>query len=79
MCDRSVTIHNDSNCVEAELICDGKKDCPDGQDENPTLCSTYNCQDDHFKCAKSNKCISITSVCDGTDDCSDGSDEKQCG
>ncbi|XP_058452453.1 basement membrane-specific heparan sulfate proteoglycan core protein isoform X2 [Malaya genurostris] len=55
--------------------CDGKRDCPNGEDENPADCA--NCTDDEFSCDP-DRCIPKHKVCDNERDCDDGSDEVNC-
>ncbi|XP_058821183.1 basement membrane-specific heparan sulfate proteoglycan core protein isoform X2 [Topomyia yanbarensis] len=55
--------------------CDGQRDCPNGEDENPADC--LNCTDDEFSCDQE-KCIPKSKVCDNVRDCDDGSDEVEC-
>lgn len=31
---------NNTNCIEAEMLCDGKKDCLDGSDEGGLCCKS---------------------------------------
>uniref|UniRef100_A0A9J2P3L7 EGF-like domain-containing protein n=1 Tax=Ascaris lumbricoides TaxID=6252 RepID=A0A9J2P3L7_ASCLU len=71
---------NDTSvCIGPQDICDGKVDCPLGEDEKTELCSSYQCSDGQFKCSNSSKCIPKAAVCDGTDDCGNGADEQHCG
>ena len=69
-----------SYCVPWPYICDGKWDCPEGDDElhNHVCIGTHLCQS-MYKC-KSNKhtCLSISKVCDQETDCPDGDDEFYC-
>jgi hypothetical protein len=55
--------------------CDGKHDCPDGDDE--VGCESGVCSDSQFACA-SGQCISIGKRCNGDRDCLDGTDELDC-
>ncbi len=61
-------------------MCDGKWDCPDGDDEyhNPVCSSGMNCMN-MFKCSHSDSsCIHLGNVCDGIHDCPNGGDEIWC-
>ncbi|XDV53810.1 hypothetical protein PO909_022227, partial [Leuciscus waleckii] len=72
----SVFCHETSKCITQSQVCDGKKDCPSGADEQ--LC-IYSCPDpDQFLCKDRRQCVRRTLVCDGYPHCSDGSDEQQC-
>ena len=63
-------------CVREADRCDGKDDCGDGSDEDPTLCQDFSCDKvNKFQCSNY-KCISHFDVCNGVDDCGDGSDEN---
>lgn len=67
-------------CVPLEDVCNGAKNCIDGSDESPTMCTNYT---DKYKCpgylCANGKCLEMHDfVCDGIDDCGDGSDEEHC-
>ena len=70
----------DYYCVPWAYVCDGKWDCPFGQDElNNTVCSGETVCQEMYKCAKVHqKCISIGNVCDGQIDCPYHDDEMFC-
>lgn len=44
-------------------VCDGRRDCEDGSDEEKCPALSGNCQDGHFKC-DNQACISMDLVCD---------------
>ncbi|KAK1884357.1 Low-density lipoprotein receptor-related protein 2 [Dissostichus eleginoides] len=64
-----------SLCISPTKFCDGKKDCPDGSDENCVKRCPYRTD---FRCKDRRSCISKTLVCDGRSHCHDGSDELNC-
>ena len=65
-----------SYCIPYWLICNGKKDCPYGEDE--AACGKFLCRD-MFKCIHDNICVSLRNVCDGIKHCSgSGEDEMLC-
>uniref|UniRef100_A0A182WVK4 SEA domain-containing protein n=1 Tax=Anopheles quadriannulatus TaxID=34691 RepID=A0A182WVK4_ANOQN len=55
--------------------CDGRPDCPNGEDENAPECQK--CEKDEFSC-DGTRCVSLAKKCDGHRDCSDGQDEADC-
>ncbi|XP_045620966.1 vitellogenin receptor isoform X2 [Procambarus clarkii] len=57
-------------CIPSTAVCDGKRDCPQEDDEDCTWCSQY-----EFHCHRTDRCIPLRWVCDGEEDCQDGSDE----
>ncbi|CAI4227388.1 unnamed protein product [Auanema sp. JU1783] len=61
------------DCIQRQKVCDGKKDCQGGEDEE-----NCECEEDSFMCKKGTKCIDMTRRCDGVQDCSDNSDEMGC-
>ncbi|KAM8828744.1 uncharacterized protein AB9W97_004546 [Spinachia spinachia] len=71
----SVMCRHASVCLPQEQLCDGNKDCPEGDDED--LC-VATCPEGDFKCKDGRRCISGTLVCDGRPQCRDGSDEVDC-
>ncbi len=69
----------ESYCRPEHLMCDGKKHCKLGSDEDPVMCAQWNCSYGHWRCADGLQCLPISWVCDGnrlpTYGCRDGSDE----
>ena len=59
-------------CVPFRYTCDGKQDCPLGDDERE--CSNRTCQG-LFKCQSSSMCLHYHDVADGKVDCRDWDDE----
>ncbi len=80
--------NKDNRCIPRSKVCDGKKLCSDGADEDKDLCLDWKCSDGLVKCRDNRKCISgkwrckngtkcinDEHVCDGHIQCPDGSDE----
>ncbi|XP_030833437.1 fibropellin-1 [Strongylocentrotus purpuratus] len=64
------------DCVIDEWVCDGDKDCNNGEDE---LYCTTNYNSSCFECASEYECVNDPSwVCDGDNDCNNGEDELYC-
>ena len=55
-----------SYCIPYRLICNGKKDCPYGEDEDE--CEHFLCRG-MFKCMHDDICLSMDNVCDGVIHC----------
>ncbi|KAI3362051.1 hypothetical protein L3Q82_012395, partial [Scortum barcoo] len=72
----SVLCRHTSICLSHAKLCDGKKDCPEGDDED--FCVTTCPSKEDFKCKDRRSCISKNLVCDGRSHCLDGSDEVNC-
>nr|XP_008280588.1 PREDICTED: low-density lipoprotein receptor-related protein 2-like [Stegastes partitus] len=72
----SLLCRHSSVCLSQAQLCDGKKDCPDGDDEE--FCVGTCPSKDDFKCKDQRSCISRNLVCDGRSHCHDGSDEVDC-
>ena len=64
-----------SYCIPFELICNGKWECPHGNDE--INCHTFSCPN-LFKCKNQTKCIHFSKLCNMNKDCMFGDDESWC-
>ena len=61
----------ESYCIPWTYVCDGKWDCPEGDDEleNPACGRNVNCIH-MYRCRKTNNtCLHIGNVCDGINNC----------
>lgn len=60
-----------------EDLCDGTKDCIDGEDENPARCEGA-CSPGYSKCDDGLQCLKDNLFCNGIHQCHDRSDESDC-
>lgn len=60
--------------ISYNSICDGFKDCPNGDDEHGCLSRKQY----YYKCSFTQKFIPLNKVCDFVSDCENGEDEKFC-
>ena len=65
----------DSYCIPPRYICDGKRDCIHGEDEEQ--CEQFQCPG-RYRCLESNYCIYLHQLCDGIRQCHKGDDEWFC-
>ena len=65
-----------SYCIPMHTVCDGVKDCPQGEDEEQ--CSVFECQG-YMRCKGMNLCLHPNYLCNGAIECSMyGDDEMLC-
>ncbi|XP_077000319.1 uncharacterized protein LOC143669622 [Tamandua tetradactyla] len=77
LCTRSsVPCRDGKGCISREHLCNGRRDCQDGSDEEN--CSHFCNRPGVFQCLDGNKCIEEKYHCDGVQQCLDGSDELDC-
>ena len=71
---------HDSYCIPGTYVCDGKWDCPSGDDEDTkNICIQIRACQNMFKCrGKHHKCISVGKICDNKLDCLHYDDEMFC-
>ncbi|GMT03677.1 hypothetical protein PENTCL1PPCAC_25851, partial [Pristionchus entomophagus] len=71
-------------CIPVLWLCDGARDCAEGEDESEWRCHRHNhtrCAGDQPECGMPDgtfRCILHQWLCDGHADCEDGSDERDC-
>ena len=65
----------ESYCVPLRKVCDGMKDCLEGEDEYN--CENYICTG-YLKCAGIHFCVQHWEACDGVQNCPSGDDEMLC-
>jgi len=76
--DKKFDCHSNNTCIDPKYVCNGFKDCPNGEDETDKICVTANvtCSNDQFQCDKY-KCFHKDWLCDGEQDCEDKTDEGE--
>ena len=69
-----------SYCVLWTYVCDGKWDCPEGDDEEfSEICGNKFICNKMYKCKETRKmCVHLGNVCDGYEHCPYGDDEMFC-
>ena len=68
-----------SYCIPWLYACDGKWDCPNGDDEDQILCTGIEFCKYMYKCQKmTQRCLHFHNICDGKNDCPLGDDEQHC-
>ncbi|XP_012935010.2 G-protein coupled receptor GRL101-like, partial [Aplysia californica] len=63
-------------CVPIYMLCNGHKDCPEGEDELAETCQSF-CKG-RFKCHQTSMCLHDDHVCDGWFHCPLHDDERFC-
>ncbi|KAL0116729.1 hypothetical protein PUN28_009973 [Cardiocondyla obscurior] len=64
-----------SMCIKLDKVCNGIKDCPNGEDE--TRDCEKHCKKNEFMC-NNGECINSKNHCNSHFDCTDQSDEENC-
>lgn len=67
-------------CIPWSYVCDGKWDCPQGNDESSqSVCEYENVCFQQYKCTATRRtCLLLGNICDGQTDCPHGDDETNC-
>ena len=65
-------------CIPWSYVCDGKWDCPYGNDEMKSYCTKDTICFNRYRCYLSQKCVHLMDVCDKENDCPYGDDEFLC-
>ncbi len=65
-------------CIPHSYVCDGKWDCPNGEDEMASGCRNDRICEHMFKCRNTLICIHIGNTCDKKEDCPLKDDELLC-
>ncbi|XP_064899919.1 low-density lipoprotein receptor [Columba livia] len=68
----------DGSCIPNSWVCDGRPECPEGDDETPETCRSLSCSPSQFRCGGLGRCVPGSWRCDGHRDCEDGADETDC-
>jgi len=71
---------NKSKCLPRSKVCDGTKDCSEGEDEDQGMCTKWRCSQG-VRCEESDRCLSVPhrNLCsDGEPKCPDKSDQSYC-
>ncbi len=69
---------NDNYCIPWEYVCNGRWDCPTGDDEE-NMCDFVSICNGGFKCRNTEYiCIHLGQICDEIENCPAGDDEKLC-
>ena len=77
----AAAVHHDYVCANSNVVisysdwCDGKYDCPYGDDEDCHPAERCSYQYAH-RCSDTGECIPAHEVCDGYADCPNGEDES---
>ena len=66
-----------SYCIPWSYVCDGKLDCPTGNDEDQ-LCGKHKFCSKMYKCELTSRCVHLGNVCDNKSDCPFGDEELFC-